>query len=969
MKVPILDTRSKAQIMEQFARLAAGYLSEWHYDGDPSDPAAALGELFGEMFYQTVDRFNAVPQKLHTEFLNLLGVERGPQHPAAGVIQFQVHEGVEERVTIPGGTMVYAQDEKDENIVYETVRTIEATPARLEDIWFSSKDGAVIQRLDLSRPQPFFRPAEAENLQMHRFSFVQNDVLRGSVPCRIEVTLETANRQLSVRLAQRLADPEFARWSWPGAQGPVPFTEVTAEDGVLCLHKTQTAPLIPDENGDLWLECRMQAAPGSVIVDGLRVRSVSDQPVAAQRLLQGDIPIRPEEGGYCFGRRPAVYDLFYIRSDEVFSKRGAQAMLRFELEPVVWSLVQPGPQYDFTRMIVDKNDTVTIKTDDVFVRGVVWEYYNGVGWTELPVQGSRNPFSCQSDAPQELRFRIPSDLCPVELEAQEGRYIRARVTSIENEFSPLPRWVVPFVRQVECSWHYAEPCPIQRLRTRNNASSTELETAGLRQLNAALYANFEAPVPAEYLRFDRSPDGLPIALTFDLPGHAATRSKILYEAWNGTRFEQVRTVDETRNLEYSGQVYLYLPQPLPRAVFFGQEGCWLRMSMSELPIHQVLPTVGSIRLNTVTAVQQQPMPEQRFSTGKSPAGQTFRLLQDDVLRCEVWVNESGALSSAELAELRQNVPAELRIERKGDRELCWVRWHPVSSLARCGPEERAYELEPGSGMLRFGDGLHGRSLPSGFETVRVQGTVGGGTRGNLPAGAVTAFLASIPHIASLSNITPMSGGADPLSQRELEALGGCRFRNRDRAVTAQDYEDLVRLHFPQVRQVRCFSGMDDTGTYRPGHLCVVVMGDTPDNDRASWQLCREIRDLLEKRCDCTLAGTGRVHVRSAVSITLNVNIQVSLNDFELAAPTQQEVAAALEERIETVWRSRGIGSQIELHELYTAVKQVPNVGAIQQLLVEGVWYENGVRRIRPIEEGEVHPFAAVKSGLHTVRIG
>ena len=33
------------------------------------------------------------------------------------------------------------------------------------------------------------------------------------------------------------------------------------------------------------------------------------------------------------------------------------------------------------------------------------------------------------------------------------------------------------------------------------------------------------------------------------------------------------------------------------------------------------------------------------------------------------------------------------------------------------------------------------------------------------------------------------------------------------------------------------------------------------------------------------------------------------------------------------------------------------------------WYENGVRRVRPIEEGEVHPFATVKSGLHTVRIG
>ena len=969
MKAPILDSRTKADIMAQFSRRAAEYLPEWHYGGDTADdPAAALAELFGEMFYQTVDRFNAVPPKMYTEFLELLGVEQGTQIPAAGVLQFKVHEGVEQKVAIPGGTMVYAQDEKEENVVYTTTRSIEATPARLESVWFSGKDGEVIQKLDMARPQPFFRPTEAENLQEHSFSFVQNDVLRGHVPCRYEVTFVCRDQQFSEQLAERLADPGTASWSWQGEEGRIPFTEVTAENGVLTLHKTQNAAFMPDENGDLRLFCEMRAGQGSIVIDGLLVRSIPDRQVEAQRLLQGDIPIQPDEGGYCFGRRPAVYDLFYIRSDEVFSKRGAQAMLRFDMDTVEWTTMDTGPRYNFNQMIIDKNDAITVQTDDVFVRGVVWEYYNGSGWAELPVQGSRNPFSGRKDLPQELRFTVPDDLKMVDVEAGEGCYIRARVTAIENEYSSQPKWIVPFLREVTCTWSYPEPCRAKSIRAKNNASVMELETEGIRSLNAEIYANFEAPIPAEYLCFDSSPDGLPTALTFDLLGRSDLRGKILYEAWNGTRFETLRVLDETRSLGCSGQVYLYLPQPLPKAEFFGQEGCWLRMSMSELPGCQALPVVAAIRLNTVAAVQRQTMPEQRFSTGPNDAGRTLHLLQDSILRCEVWVNETSVLASAEREEIKRVAPSSLRTEGKDEQETIWVRWEQTPSLAGCGKEARVYELDAANGVLRFGDGIHGRVLPAGFESVVVQGSYGGGSRGNLPAGAVTEFLASVPHIASFSNITPMSGGADPLPQCELEELGNRRFHNRERVVSAQDYEDLVKLNFPHVKQIRCFAGMDDTGARKPGNVCVVVMGDAPDNDRASWQLCREIEEFLAKDYDCTLLGTGRVHVRPSVNITLNVQINVTLKDFENAAQTQQDVAAALEERIEKVWRSREIGRQIELHELYTAVKTVQNVDSIQHLMVEGVWYEDGARKICPIEESTVHPFATVRSGLHTVRI-
>ncbi len=45
-------------------------------------------------------------------------------------------------------------------------------------------------------------------------------------------------------------------------------------------------------------------------------------------------------------------------------------------------------------------------------------------------------------------------------------------------------------------------------------------------------------------------------------------------------------------------------------------------------------------------------------------------------------------------------------------------WTEVADLAGAGPEERAYLLEAAAGIVRFGDGTHGRPVPEGFRHVQ-----------------------------------------------------------------------------------------------------------------------------------------------------------------------------------------------------------------------------------------------------------
>ena len=136
--------------MAQVAAHARSYTPEWRYEGAEDDPGSALAELFGEMFYQTVDRMNSVPEKLRTEFLNLTGFQMPDPEPASGLLQFTAHDTVEEPVPVPRGTQVFTPDEEGENVVYETVRTIQSTPAQLREAYYVES----MRRCGPSSPPP-----------------------------------------------------------------------------------------------------------------------------------------------------------------------------------------------------------------------------------------------------------------------------------------------------------------------------------------------------------------------------------------------------------------------------------------------------------------------------------------------------------------------------------------------------------------------------------------------------------------------------------------------------------------------------------------------------------------------------------------------------------------------------------------------------------------------------------------------
>ena len=957
--------------MAQVAAHARSYTPEWRYEGAQDDPGAALAELFGDMFYQIIARLNAEPGKLHTEFLNLIGFQMPDPAPASGLLRFTAHDTVEAPVPVPAGTQVFTPDENGENIVYETVRDIESTPARLLDVFYVDARSEVIQRLDLSRPQPFFTDTGRENLQRHRFDLGQNDVLALSGPCEVQVELSQESGATAVETAARLADPSLARWSFRGAGGEIPFTAVRAEGEGLVLTYEGTEAFVPDGEGNYAVSCTGGLGAGQLVLDGVRLRSRPAGRLPVDEAASGDVRLDLQAGDYPFGRRPAPYGLCYFRSDQAFRKRGARVSLRLDITPVVTAPADPGPQYQFNQRIIDKRDAVAVVPDDVYVAQVAWEYFNGLGWHTLAVTGDRNPFSCKREGPLEVVFDVPGDMAPAEVNAGSGWYIRARVVHVENAFSMKPRWVVPLLRGADCIWAYDAGVPVDRCSAENNADTLRMEDlSGVERLRFPALVGLEEAPRAMYFRFDRSPHAMPLSLFFDAAGRVLLEDKLRFEAWTGHRFEPVRTVDLTRNLLHAGTMLLYLPRPLPAHTRFGCTGHWLRLCRSSyLENSGGWPWINAVRLNLVEAVQQERAQEERFSAGPYEANKTIALLHCPVLEAQVWVDEAGVLAPADAAQLARTCPGQVRLEWE-ERTLthCWVAWARREMLTLAGPEERCYVLDPYTGAITFGDGIHGRVPPQGEESIRVSYRFGGGSRGNRPAGTVTELIGALPRISRVENVTAMSGGTDRFTPEKVDAIGSRHLRHRERAAGARDFEEIVTQRFPQARHVKCFPGRDGSGGDAPGHVCLVVEGADLDNQRTTETLCERIYEVLSRRCDCVMLAEGRLHVVGSTVITVSSTVTVEMEDPDQGAATQQAIAGRLEELINHRWRERDIGSQLRIAQVWQTVRDTPNVRLVRGVLLEGRYDQAGVQRVVALEDDDSFPYATVKSGIHDIQV-
>jgi len=132
---------------------------------------------------------------------------------------------------------------------------------------------------------------------------------------------------------------------------------------------------------------------------------------------------------------------------------------------------------------------------------------------------------------------------------------------------------------------------------------------------------------------------------------------------------------------------------------------------------------------------------------------------------------------------------QLDVEEAG---LGFRSWKSIADLALAGVQEPAYRLDAEAGTVRFGDGVRGKIPARGARFRATVMRIGGGDAGNLSAGSLIEVQTSSA-IQKIKAFQPFAalGGRNAETLAEAEKRIPALFRNRDRAVTEDDYRQIA----------------------------------------------------------------------------------------------------------------------------------------------------------------------------------
>jgi hypothetical protein len=148
----------------------------------------------------------------------------------------------------------------------------------------------------------------------------------------------------------------------------------------------------------------------------------------------------------------------------------------------------------------------------------------------------------------------------------------------------------------------------------------------------------------------------------------------------------------------------------------------------------------------------------------------------------------------------------------------------------------------------------------------------------------------------------------------------------------------------------------------------VVIAGYGRSGEGTEALCGRVYRYLAENGPCCLVAEDRLHVCPTTVLTVNTSVTVETEHPELAAETQQEIGRRLEKLIGETWKKRPIGEQLRLSEVWSVVRETPNVRLIQRILVEASFDREGRQRLVPLEADSDFPYGVAESGIHLVRL-
>lgn len=375
-------------------------------------------------------------------------------------------------------------------------------------------------------------------------------------------------------------------------------------------------------------------------------------------------------------------------------------------------------------------------------------------------------------------------------------------------------------------------------------------------------------------------------------GSPATRAyapaKIEWEGFDGTDWVLLDGLnDESLAFTRSGHVVVRIPanvslQPAYLGEYDGIDPVtqqprpklfWIRAHLVRTQYERA-PRLAAVRTNTVPAIQAQTVQGEVLGGTSGARNQTWQLENVPVIKdsLRITINQGPGDTSDD--------------------------WTVVDDLFGSGPAKQDLAVNWTSGEVRAGDGERGQVPVANAENpdtnvIAVEYRFGGGSRGNVAAGAISELLSSLNGIDSgkTTNVFAASGGTDEERLDDAKVRARQTLRARERAVGVDDFE-LLAKQAGNVRRAKALPLAHPSfpGVKVPGAVTVIIVPDSgAPNPQPSDGLLRTVCAFLETR----RLLTTELYVVGPRYVPVSVEATVVARDDADPGRVREEVENAL----------------------------------------------------------------------------
>lgn len=925
---PQLDSRSYDDVVAQTEALATAYTSRaWRPRRDDSlDVGGALIRLFGTMVDHVIKQLNRVPDKHQRAFTGLLGAVRLSARAARAAITFQLDDGAR-TTTVPAGAQIAGTGADETPVVFETELDLPLTRARLEAVFVH--DAASARYADRTPRALGVEPRSYDALGAVAPLLLEPDPANRAIEHDVYVAFEPvavrgATTVTVLATATSTLPTEPVRWAGvrDGAWTDLPVGTTQGNTWRLVAGAQQVGATDVAGATARWLRGSFPAAPPHLRLSAEIAVAVAGAPLEAA-FVNGQ-PADFTRDVLVFGERPRAGDVFYISGDDAFAIAGATVTLAVALT-IPSQGVNASADLKLQWEGWDGRQATLLGTSTPSSTGTApfidtTRALTASGSVTLPLGAAIPRSTIRGVTSRWVRVRIVAGNYGTDLSASVGA--NNAVTITPASFRP------PALASATLSWTGTIPAEPARLwrRTALTYEDVTAEAGGEVQLYWAapelVHQETAEERPALHLGFDRAFERTVTTLYIQVPGPPPpfpadytqpplprTPPRLAWEYWNGASWAELAVEDGTRGLGRSGLVRFLPPADARPLAQFGRTLHWLRARSLDA-VFAPMPRIGRISTNTIWASHAHTITGEVLGASNGERDRAFTLSQRPVLEGQqIEVGEPEAPPPAELARLEAEVGAgAVSIESPASGPpVYWVRWHHVPDFYASGPRDRHYTFDAATGQITFGNGTSGMIPPRGQENVRAaRYRAGGGSAGNVGAGALAQLKTTVPVVNGVTNHEPAMGGAEREAIPAMMDRAARRVRHGGRAVTAADFEDLaleastavgraVALTPAFVPVEQAEPNIDPEALQRDGRVIVVIVpttlqpGTAPPTDALA-----EVEDYLRARC----APGARVDVTSPTWVAADITVHLvarSLSESDpLLARAREAIARLLD---------------------------------------------------------------------------